>query len=231
VCAVLRAPSGMTDAVGEVTRLIDLRDEPVSASSEWVMPLLLTALAVGALLWWGTGNRAVRVPARVGGVASAVGTAGSTARMLVRTLPGNVNLRVPSGGMEDRLVDYLTSRSRAATAGVWFDFDRIGFETGSASLTAESREQLANIAQILRAYPGARTTVAGFTDNAGDETANMALSQSRATAVANALQASGVPATRIQTEAFGSRDPAADNSTVAGRAQNRRVALQINPIG
>ena len=108
------------------------------------------------------------------------------------------------------------------------DFDRISFETGSAKLTAESAEQLHNIATILRAYPRATVTIAGYTDKEGSETANMALSKARAEAVAGKLTADGVSAERVHPEGFGSQRPMGSNTTDSGRAENRRVVLQVN---
>ena len=59
-------------------------------------------------------------------------------------------------------------------------------------LTAESNEQLDNIATILRAYPQANVTIAGHTDSVGGEAANVALSRARANTVAAKLTADGV---------------------------------------
>ena len=111
-----------------------------------------------------------------------------------------------------------------------FDFDRLEFETGSASLTARSRAQIVDVARILRAYPNARVQIAGYTDNIGDEAANQALSRGRAEAVMNALRENGAPAANMTAEGFGSRNPVADNSSEAGRARNRRVTLSITGV-
>jgi len=119
---------------------------------------------------------------------------------------------------------YLTSAVSGATT---VDFDRISFETGSAKLTAESTEQLHNIATILRAYPKATVMVSGHTDNVGNEQANRNLSTARAKAVANSLTSDGVEFNRVSAEGYGSQKPVANNSTEAGRAQNRRVTLEV----
>ena len=87
--------------------------------------------------------------------------------------------------------------------------------------------QLANVATILKAYPTTRVVIAGYTDNTGDEAANLALSRGRAEAVMDALRNEGVPAVNLQAQGFGSQNPIADNSTEAGRARNRRVTLNV----
>jgi K(+)-stimulated pyrophosphate-energized sodium pump len=107
-----------------------------------------------------------------------------------------------------------------------FNFDRIAFDSDSSGLTAESNQQLDNIATILRAYPRASVTIAGYTDSSGSEAANLALSRARANAVAARLTAAGVSSERVHAAGYGSEMPMADNSTEAGRAQNRRVDLE-----
>jgi outer membrane protein OmpA-like peptidoglycan-associated protein len=69
--------------------------------------------------------------------------------------------------------------------------------------------------------------VSGHTDNVGNEQANRNLSTARAKAVANSLTADGVESDRVSAEGYGSLKPVASNSTEAGRAQNRRVTLDV----
>ena len=107
------------------------------------------------------------------------------------------------------------------------DLDRVEFQSGSSRLTQTSRMQLGNLAAILRAYPDATITVAGHTDNVGSEAANLALSRARAESVAKALTNADVAADRIRAEGYGSQKPVADNSTAAGRSQNRRVTIEV----
>ena len=86
---------------------------------------------------------------------------------------------------------YLSSAGVGSVTAI--NFDRINFDSGSAVLSPEARDQIDNIATILRAYPRATVTIAGYTDKEGSETANMALSKARAEAVAGKLTAAGVP--------------------------------------
>jgi outer membrane protein OmpA-like peptidoglycan-associated protein len=200
---------------------------PEPETTSWSVPLLLLlgGLGLGGLLWWGVRQHQEQLGAVIGeGTPTAVGTTGTISGEVMRTLPGNVNLRFPSGSIEDRLSAYLASAVKGSTG---FTFDRIEFDTGSASLAPESREQLRKVAAILKAYPNADVTVVGHTDNVGNETANLALSRARAECVAKELTEAGVAQERVHTEGFGSQKPIADNATDAGRAQNRRAMLDV----
>jgi outer membrane protein OmpA-like peptidoglycan-associated protein len=135
-----------------------------------------------------------------------------------------MTLRFSRGGIEDALSAYLASPARGKSS---FELDRIGFEIGSAALTPPSREQLRNVALILNAYPAASVTVAGHTDNVGDEATNLALSQARAESVATVLIEDGVSPGRVRAQGFGSQKPVTSNVTEAGRSQNRRVMLDV----
>ena len=191
-------------------------------SASWLWPILLLALATAFLLWW-TRSRTPTPTQAVTTASRGIDTLGTSVRTLTRTLPGGIQLSVPSGGMEDRLISYLAS----PTGNSAFDFDRLEFETGSTSLTPRSRQQLVDVARILNAYPNAHVQIAGFTDNTGDEAANMALSRGRAESVMNALRENGAAAANLSAQGFGSQNPVATNATEEGRARNRRVTLTV----
>jgi outer membrane protein OmpA-like peptidoglycan-associated protein len=193
-------------------------------TASWLWPVALIALAVAALLWW-TGRARTPAPSQaVNSASRTIDSAGTTVRTLARSLPGGVKMSVPAGGMEDRLIAYLA----APTGGGAFDFDRLEFETGSTALTPRSRAQITDIARILGAYPQVRVQIAGYTDNTGNEAANLALSRGRAEAVMNALRENGAPASNLNAQGFGSQDPIASNETENGRARNRRVTLTVS---
>ena len=107
------------------------------------------------------------------------------------------------------------------------NLDRVAFDRGSTRLTPQAQEQIGNIAAILRTYPKATVVIAGHTDNMGSEPANLALSRARSETVASELRNAGVAADRLRVEAYGSERPVADNSTEQGRAENRRVTLDV----
>jgi K(+)-stimulated pyrophosphate-energized sodium pump len=153
-----------------------------------------------------------------------VAAAPPTAGMLRRALPNGVQITIPETGFESRFVAYLVDGGATDT---WFDFDRILFETDSAVLEASSREQLANVAEILKAYPSVRVKIGGYTDNTGDAAHNLELSRARSQSVRDELVALGVGADRLESEGYGQEHPVASNDSEAGRAQNRRIALRV----
>jgi K(+)-stimulated pyrophosphate-energized sodium pump len=130
-------------------------------------------------------------------------------------------------GVERQLIGFLDDPNRAVDQTTWFDFDRLLFETGSATLKPESKEQLHDVAEILKAYPTCTVKIGGYTDNTGDPAANVDLSRARATSVLNELVGEGIPAERLSAEGYGQSNPIASNDTDTGRAQNRRIALRV----
>ncbi len=102
------------------------------------------------------------------------------------------------------------------------------FDTGKYTLKPNTQISLARVAGILQAYPGLKVQVEGFTDSVGSDQLNQKLSDNRASTTAAFLVAQGVPAANVTSMGYGKSDPVADNSTAAGRAQNRRVNLVVS---
>jgi outer membrane protein OmpA-like peptidoglycan-associated protein len=144
-----------------------------------------------------------------------------------RVLPTKIELNIPDRGMENHLLNFIEDSSKTVDSTTWFNFDRLLFESGSATLKPESQEQLRNVAEILKAYPGVNVKIGGYTDNQGDPASNVKLSQDRASNVKNELARLGVSSNRVESEGYGEQHPVADNSTEVGRAQNRRIALRV----
>jgi outer membrane protein OmpA-like peptidoglycan-associated protein len=140
-------------------------------------------------------------------------------------LPDGTKISVRESGFLDQLVVYL-NRGDAA-AGTAFVADAINFETGSATLTADSADQIGHVAAVLAAFPNVAISVEGHTDNTGDAAANKTLSEQRATAVRQALVDKGVGADRVAAAGFGPEKPVASNDTEEGKAQNRRVEIIV----
>jgi OmpA-OmpF porin, OOP family len=166
---------------------------------------------------------------------SAANTAGNAATaawaalgdMMKVKLPDGQELNVPSLGVEKKLVTYLNSSPNTGGGDTWFEFDRLLFDTGQASLQPASQEQLANMAAILKAYPQVKVKIGGYTDNTGDPAANLQLSQQRADTVLAQLVTLGVDPSRMSSQGYGQDNPVADNSTDEGRQKNRRIALEV----
>lgn len=126
------------------------------------------------------------------------------------------NIRVAAGGMD--LYKSLQTEGRVTTRGILF-------ETGSVTIQPSSSATFDEILGMLREYPDLRLRIEGHTDNVGDASSNLVLSQSRAEAVLDYLVGQGIDASRLEAAGMGEEHPVADNSTEAGRAQNRRVEL------
>ena len=104
-----------------------------------------------------------------------------------------------------------------------FVTNNILFDTGKATIKPESEPEIDKVAEYMKANPTARFEVQGHTDSQGSDKVNDPLSQERAEAVVKALEAKGVDPFNLRAVGKGSHEPVADNSTDAGRAQNRRV--------
>jgi outer membrane protein OmpA-like peptidoglycan-associated protein len=102
------------------------------------------------------------------------------------------------------------------------------FDTGKYTLKPNTQISLAKVSGILQAYPGLKLQVEGYTDSVGGDDYNQKLSENRADAVRNFLITQGVPQDNITSTGYGKAKPVADNSTAAGRAQNRRVQLVVS---
>ena len=191
--------------------------EPVGRSSGiWIGAVLAVLLALGGLYAY------LGRSSGPDGTPGAIGTAGYVARVL----PDGTNLRFPAASTEARLLSSIEANSPIGRE-TWYKLDRITFETDSATLRPQSREQLSNIAAILKAYPPVRIKIGGYTDNSGDAATNFRLSQARAATVLNELRSMGIGPSRLESEGYGQAHPVADNATPEGRATNRRVAVRL----
>lgn len=114
----------------------------------------------------------------------------------------------------------LAQKKPVEIYGIYFDFN-------SDAIRPQSTRVLQQIAGILERNPDWKLSVGGHTDSIGDDKFNQNLSQRRAEAVKNALvKQYKISPDRLSTSGFGSSRPIADNSTIEGRARNRRVELQ-----
>jgi len=102
------------------------------------------------------------------------------------------------------------------------------FEFGKADLKQELKENLAEIAAILKnLLTESSIIIEGYTDNVGSAASNKKLSEQRASAVMKYLIDRGVDKKRLKSVGYGLEKPVADNKTEEGRAKNRRVELVI----
>ena len=128
--------------------------------------------------------------------------------------------------VQNAQVESVTDANGLQAVKVTFD-SGILFTTGSSTLSSTAKNSLTQFSDVA---------VQGYTDNAGwknstaeqSQQKNLNLSQQRAQAVTNYLQSLGVSSSQIRsTTGYGEANPVADNSTAAGKAQNRRVEVYM----
>ncbi|ODP36143.1 OmpA family protein [Sphingomonas turrisvirgatae] len=105
----------------------------------------------------------------------------------------------------------------------------VNFDTGKAALSPQAKAELCNAARDAEATENALLLVVGYTDSTGPEEFNQTLSEKRAASVVNYLQQAckWKPYRMLTPTGMAEADPTADNSTEEGKAQNRRVAVNI----
>ncbi|MCC9166692.1 OmpA family protein [Pontibacter harenae] len=112
--------------------------------------------------------------------------------------------------------------------GIKITFDSgILFQTNSAELQPAAKTEISQFAETLKKYPDTNILIEGHTDNTGTRELNQRLSERRAQSVADYAASLGVERSRLTTQGYAFDQPVADNSTAAGRQQNRRVEVAI----
>ncbi len=106
---------------------------------------------------------------------------------------------------------------------VQFDFDKSEIKAGFL-------DQINRVAKFLKSYTEVKAVIEGHTCSIGTDEYNLSLSQRRANSVMKKLIEKGVDASRLEAVGYGESRPVADNSTKAGREQNRRVMAEISTV-
>ena len=129
--------------------------------------------------------------------------------------------------MRQQLLDQFNSilQTRDTARGLIVNMSDVLFDTARYTLKPGAREKLAKVSGIILGHPGLKIQVEGHTDSVGGDEYNMKLSENRAGAVRDFLVGQGVPSAAVSSQGFGKTMPVADNSTAAGRQQNRSHAL------
>lgn len=105
----------------------------------------------------------------------------------------------------------------------------VTFATDSAEISPNFYSTLNTVSETLNRYPESYLDIVGHTDSQGSDQYNLGLSERRSGAVATYFRSRGVAPARIATFGQGEAVPIADNSTAAGRQENRRVEMRITP--
>jgi OmpA-OmpF porin, OOP family len=101
------------------------------------------------------------------------------------------------------------------------------FEVNQATLKPGAMRNLYQLVEFLKQNPKRNVLIEGHTDSTGSESYNFDLSQRRAEAISTFLITNGISPERINARGYGEAYPVASNDTVAGRQQNRRVAVVV----
>jgi outer membrane protein OmpA-like peptidoglycan-associated protein len=239
-------PSGFSDLMGygkiekDVKKAIHnvKTPEPEKPKNKWLWPLLL-AVAALALFYFMRNCNKEEVVAPVEPVVDTVAVApvveapkvdvdfAHLGNLLLIKLPNGIELNAPELGMENKLNLWLADPAKLVDKNTWFDFDRLLFDTGEATLLPKSQEQLKNIVEVLKSYPNVEVKIGGYTDNVGDPKANLKLSDDRAKSVMNEMVTMGIDAKRLKAEGYGEKHPVASNDTEEGKALNRRISMRV----
>ncbi|MCX7743285.1 MAG: OmpA family protein [Flavobacteriales bacterium] len=119
------------------------------------------------------------------------------------------------------------SEAQNLEKGKEFILSNIYFDTDKYELKSTSYAELNKLVEVLKANPQYSITISGHTDNVGNKSYNLHLSENRAKAVANYLISKGIEESRITTAGYGNSQPIASNDTEDGRKKNRRVSFII----
>lgn len=128
--------------------------------------------------------------------------------------------------LENANVETITDVNGLEAIKVTFD-SGILFPTNGTALSDASKQALKDFADKMKDLPETDITIYGHTDNTGTEAVNERISNQRAAAVETHLAANGIAKERIHAEGKSFTMPVADNATVEGRAQNRRVEVYV----
>lgn len=168
--------------------------------------------AAGAIIGRMSGNTAMGavIGAAVGGVSGAVigRKMDKQAEEIKRQIPDANVQRVGEG----IVIEFESN--------ILFGFDK-------SALTADAKENLGKLVNVLNKYPDTNIEIRGHTDNKGSDSYNQKLSERRAGAVSDFLKNKSISSNRLSTIGFGASQPKVSNDTESGRTQNRRVEFAI----
>lgn len=196
-----------------------------------------SAMKNGALIGTGGGALLGAVIGKIAGntaVGAAIGGAvGAGAGALIGKHMDKVKAQAQA--VQNAKVEQVTDANGLSAVKVSFD-SGILFPTSSSALQQSAKNSLTQFANVLKQNTDADIAIQGYTDNQGwkgstaEQSAakNQQLSLQRAQSVMNFLTAQGVNVSQIKScDGYGESNPVADNSTAAGKAQNRRVEVYL----
>ncbi len=185
-----------------------------------------TLLGAGGGAALGAGIGALAGKGKGAAIGAAIGTAvGAGAGALIGKKMDKQKTELEK--IQGAQVDTVSDKNGLTAIKVTFA-DGILFQTGKSALNSTSQKALTDFAQSLLGNPDTDVNIYGHTDNTGSREINQKLSEDRAASVKGYLVAKGVNGERLTTKGYAFDSPVADNSTVEGRAKNRRVEIYIS---
>jgi outer membrane protein OmpA-like peptidoglycan-associated protein len=146
-----------------------------------------------------------------------------------------------AGGGYGYYMDRQEAKLRARLEGTGVGVERIGdtiklimpgnitFDTSSSAIKGSFTQVLDSVVLVAKEFDKTLMQINGYTDATGSFQTNQTLSEQRASSVGRYFMNQSVAPSRIRATGYGPRDPIADNSTASGRAQNRRVEIEMLP--
>lgn len=147
-----------------------------------------------------------------------------TARLDSRTTEAD-NAKAQSADLQRQFAEL---NAKKTDRGMVITLGDVLFDTAKSDLKAGATSNLSKLAAFLNQYQDRTVAIEGHTDSVGTEEYNVSLSQRRADSVKSYLVNQSVNSMRITTAGKGEDTPVADNTTAAGRQQNRRVEVIIS---
>jgi OOP family OmpA-OmpF porin len=197
-------------------------------SKVWGILGLLAVVALVAVMWMYSKNRAINIPN--------VSVPKAIERDVNKVETGGKNLTNNIREALTPAAENLNQLSAFITSGATIDlpkrfrFDYLFFDTGTTNLSADATNEINTIAGALKANPAAKARIEGFTDSSGEPQANIELTTERAAAVKDLLVSRGIAAERIEVVGRGSNAPIASNTSEAGKLQNRRIEFIVTSL-
>ena len=147
---------------------------------------------------------------------------------LTAALPASVKLNdlttILGNTLNDNQLAAQAEFNRAVINGIEFAVSKFDVTSKDPEKNAATVNA---VAEVLKKYPDIKVAINGHTDSDGQLAPNMLLSTRRASAVRQALIASGITADRLNAQGFGPNQPVSDNSSLDGKARNRRIDFKV----
>lgn len=143
--------------------------------------------------------------------------------------PNTVAMALPPSPSLSEELSRIVPTEKTPT-GIKTNFQGDGFLPYRSDMTDELKGKISSIVAILIKNPDLKIHIRGYTDTSGSAAQNLRISKERAEAVRRFLTENGVSASRLSATGMGSANPIADNKTKEGRAQNRRIEIELEGL-